>query len=81
MNYLIPLCVILDLLNYCVLNKKYPLSIHHGLIIDIIKYLIFNKLGLGSGRVAKTLNSSYKPNPEILKLPTFSGMQRQNKGT
>ena len=36
---------------------------------------------VGMFRVAKTLNSSYKPNPEILKLPTFSGMRRQNEET
>ena len=33
------------------------------------------------GRVQKTLKSSYKPDPEILNLPTLSGTLRQNEGT
>ena len=44
-------------------------------IDQVISFLVHQ------GRVAKTLNSSYKPNPEILKLPTFSGMRRQNEET
>ena len=32
-------------------------------------------------RVQKTLNSSYKPDPEILNLPTLSRTRQQNDGT
>ena len=32
-------------------------------------------------RVQKTLNSSYKPDPGFLNLPTLSGTRRQNNDT
>ena len=32
-------------------------------------------------RVQKTVNSSYKPDPEILNLPTLSGTRKQNEGS
>ena len=32
-------------------------------------------------RVEKTFNSSYKPNPEMINLPTFSEMRLLDNGT
>ena len=40
-------------------------------------FFLFHKDTLD--RVQKTLNSSYKPDPEILNLPTLSGTRRENE--